>query len=135
MIPVSYLRRLLSTPSLLDTGLPYNWNWQRPWSEVTGFLEHHPIVLMDVGARGVAPPELDSLGSSVRRVGFEPDPQECRRLNDEGQGTFFPKLLAGSTGRQTLRLYRDPAYTRASSWKPSPWTGSSLSTPSSHPTC
>jgi FkbM family methyltransferase len=108
-------RRLLSSVSAFDGLLPYNWNWQRPWTEVEGFLEQHPIVLMDIGARGEAPPELDSLRTHVRRIGFEPDPDECRRLNDQHlngqiQGTFFPNLVAGQQGPQTLNLYSDLAY-------------------------
>ena len=103
-------RRLLCTFSALDSGLPYNWNWQRPWLEVADFLQAHPIVLMDAGARGLAPPELDSLGHHVRRVGFEADPEECRRLNEAGAGRFFPTLLAGAPGTQTINLYRERSY-------------------------
>jgi FkbM family methyltransferase len=108
-------RRLLSSVSTFDALLPYNWNWQRRWTEVSGFLEQHPIVLMDIGARGEAPPELDSLRAHVRRIGFEPDPDECRRLNDQdrnakNQGRFFPSLVAGQPGPQTLNLYHDLAY-------------------------
>lgn len=101
---------LLRTPSAVDSHLPYNWNWQRRWTEVEEFLQEHPIILMDVGARGEKPPELDSLRAYVRRVGFEPDLDEWRRLNATEEGIYFPCLLAGSMGRQELNLYRDRGY-------------------------
>ncbi len=105
-----FLRRLLSTVSAVDGGLPYNWNWQCRWSPLHHFLVQHPIVLMDVGARGDAPPELQSIRSYVRRVGFEPDAHECRRLNQVEDGEYFPKLVSGTSGRQTLNLYRNAGY-------------------------
>jgi FkbM family methyltransferase len=104
------MRRLLSALSTVDSDLPYNWNWQRRWTEVADFLEQHPILLMDVGARGSAPPELDSLRRVVRRIGFEPDPDECRRLNQECLGEFFPVLLSSDTTPRPLFLYRDRGY-------------------------
>ncbi len=104
------LRALLSSISSLDSGIPYNWNWQRDWHEVGSFLEACPIVLMDVGARGDAPPELRSLRRFVHRVGFEPDPDECRRLNASSRGTFFPTLLGGSVGQSSLQLYQPLGY-------------------------
>ena len=102
--------RLLSRISSVEADLPYNWNWQREWAEAAEFLEENPIVLIDVGARGPAPRELDSLKGHVRRVGFEADPDECRRLNAQPLGRFFPTLLARSPGAQTLHLYREPGY-------------------------
>src|SRR4051794_35817956 len=65
---------------------------------------------MDIGARGDAPAELASLRRHVRRVGFEPDPEECRRLNETCAGTYFPTLVSGSNERQVLQLYREPGY-------------------------
>ena len=100
-------RRLISSISSVDSELPYNWNWQRRWTEADKFLEANPILLMDVGARGSAPPEFESMRRHVRRIGFEPDPEECRNLNAGDQGTFFPTLIADQPGHQTLHLYRD----------------------------
>jgi FkbM family methyltransferase len=102
-------RRLFSSPSTATGEMPYNWNWQRRWTEVAEFLRSNQVILMDVGARGDAPPELDSMKEYVLRVGFEPDPNECARLNAEGGGRFFPNLVAGEEGPLTLNLYRNPA--------------------------
>lgn len=102
--------RMLRHLSSVDCELPYNWNWQRRWSEADVFLGDHAITLLDIGARGDAPPELESIRHHVRRVGFEADATECRRLNETGAGTFFPELLGGSAGEQTLHIYRDPGY-------------------------
>jgi FkbM family methyltransferase len=102
-------RSLLSSPSAATGDMPYNWNWQRRWHEVSDFLGQHKIILMDVGARGAAPPELESLQDHVYRVGFEADPKECARLNAEGGGQFFPNLVAGEEGPLTLNLYSNAA--------------------------
>lgn len=106
----SLLRRLASTPSSVDSRLPYNWNWQRGWKEAETLLSRSPIVVIDIGARGDPPPELDSMTSYVRRIGFEPDRDECDRLNARSSGTYYPYLLAGSVGSRSLHLYRDPGY-------------------------
>jgi FkbM family methyltransferase len=90
--------------------MPYNWNWQRRWPEVADFLRQNRIVLMDVGARGEAPPELDSLLPFVHRVGFEADVDECQRLNQDEDGTFFANLVAGAPGPMSLNLYEVAAY-------------------------
>jgi hypothetical protein len=75
---------MLSRKSSVNARLPYNWNWQRKWDKLDDFLSAERIVLVDVGARGGAPPELESMRSYVRHVGFEPDPEECQRLNNSG---------------------------------------------------
>jgi len=105
-----FLRRLLLRASTVDSGLPYNWNWQRRWNRMGGFLNQRPVVLMDVGARGEPPPELASLRPYLRRVGFEPDADEYHRLKASGEGDVFPTVLAGSEGHQRLNLYRDRGY-------------------------
>jgi FkbM family methyltransferase len=102
-------RSLLSSPSAATGQMPYNWNWQRRWNEVSGFLGQNPIILMDVGARGDAPPEFESMESHVLRVGFEADPEECARLNASHKGQFFPNLVAGKEGPLTLNLYENAA--------------------------
>ncbi|HEX3794065.1 MAG TPA: FkbM family methyltransferase [Acidimicrobiales bacterium] len=103
-------RSLLSSVSAANQAMPYNWNWQRRWSEVSDFLTQNRIILMDVGARGEAPPELDSLLPFVHRVGFEADVDECQRLNDTEDGTFFANLVAGAPGPMSLNLYEVAAY-------------------------
>lgn len=102
--------RLFSSVSAATCWLPYNWNWQRRWDEAQEFLRDHPIVLMDVGARGESASELASLHPYVRRIGFEPDVAECQRLAAAGAGTFFPMLVAGTPGPTTLHIYRGSEY-------------------------
>jgi FkbM family methyltransferase len=102
-------RRLLSSPSAALQEMPYNWNWQRRWTEVADFLRANQVILMDVGARGDAPPERQSMEEFVLRVGFEADEDECRRLNERQAGRFFPNLVAGEVGPLTLNIFRDPA--------------------------
>ncbi|HVC76695.1 MAG TPA: FkbM family methyltransferase [Candidatus Micrarchaeaceae archaeon] len=104
------LTRMLSRKSSVNARLPYNWNWQRRWEKLDDFLSTDRIVLVDVGARGVAPPELESLRSYVRRIGFEPDLEECQRLSNTGNGEFFPMIVGGLGGAQRLNLYSDRDY-------------------------
>jgi FkbM family methyltransferase len=101
---------MLSRKSSVNARLPYNWNWQRKWDKLDDFLSAERIVLVDVGARGGAPPELESMRSYVRHVGFEPDPEECQRLNNSGIGEFFPTMVGGVGGAQRLNLYSDRDY-------------------------
>jgi len=103
-------KRLFSSPSSVDCDLPYNWNWQRSWSAFADFLGQNPIILLDAGARGKPPPELETLRAYIERVGFEPDPTECDRLNAQEEGRFFSVLLAGSSGKKALHLYGDAGY-------------------------
>jgi FkbM family methyltransferase len=102
-------RSLLSSPSTATGEMPYNWNWQRRWTEVADFLRANRVILMDVGARGGAPPELESMQKYVLRVGFEADAQACAELNTGHVGEFYPNLVAGQAGPLTLNLYRNAA--------------------------
>jgi FkbM family methyltransferase len=67
------------------------------------------IVMVDIGARGGLPPRWRPLQDSLQIIGFEPDENECRRLNAAaGSGRVcYPVALAGSKGRRTLYLTRD----------------------------
>jgi FkbM family methyltransferase len=107
---VTALTRMLRHVSSVDANLPYNWNWQRNWAHLDDFLSRDRIVVVDVGARGGAPPEFESMRSYVRYIGFEPDPEECRRLTQSGLGQFFPLMLGRANGQQRLTLYSDPGY-------------------------
>src|SRR5580704_9919736 len=102
-------RSLLSSASTATGEMPYNWNWQRRWTEVTDFLTANKVILMDVGARGDAPPEFESMAEHVLRVGFEADARACAELNASHAGRFFPNLVAGTAGPLTLNLYRNAA--------------------------
>jgi FkbM family methyltransferase len=63
-----------------------------------------PIVIVDVGARGGADGSWKSLPLSSKVIAFEPDDQECVRLNlreqEEGENriTYFPIALGQKRG-------------------------------------
>jgi FkbM family methyltransferase len=93
--------------------LPYNLNWARSWKRQAPFLSKHPIVLIDVGARGGAPQEVDSLRPYLSYVGFDADRDECARLAAHppaGYASYqvFPRFIAGRKGRTTFHIYREP---------------------------
>lgn len=63
-------------------------------------LADDPVVLVDVGARGGTDPRWRGFEQQLSVVGFEPDPKECARLNDEvGElpypSRFLPYALGG----------------------------------------
>ena len=73
-----------------------------------------PMTCLDIGARGGFTADLLPLARSVDAVGFEPDPEECERLNRRAatdKGTwrslrFIPTALGDTDGTGTLHLYR-----------------------------
>ncbi len=78
------------------------------------FLEACPITVMDIGARGGIPRELEPLRSHIRLIAMEPDPTEARRLEERFHdlGLLSAVVLpeaAGPPGREfTLHVTRDP---------------------------
>lgn len=77
-------------------------------------LLDYPLAALDVGARGGFKDDLLPIASAVDAYGFEPDRQECERLNAAAKiqpGPWrslqtLPTGLAGSSGRRTLYLTR-----------------------------
>lgn len=72
-----------------------------------------PLTCLDVGARGGPKQDLDPLAWAVDAYCFEPDADECERLNREFAGgsafrslTFIPEALSEQGGMRTLRLTR-----------------------------
>lgn len=66
---------------------------------------------IDVGARGDMHPVLARIAPLVHLTGFEPDADECRRLNTIGRGAFrsamyLPYALAADSSARTLHLCR-----------------------------
>ena len=59
------------------------------------FLADSPLTIVDVGARGGLHPRWNGLARWVDGVGFEPEPEECARLN----------AAARSTGLRSLRFF------------------------------
>ena len=77
-------------------------------------LDGRPLAVVDVGALWGLLPELQPIESFVTAVGFDPDPDECERLNaaahEQGlQQRFLPHLVAGADGPRTFYATRKQA--------------------------
>ena len=77
-------------------------------------LDGRPLAVVDVGARWGVLPELQPIERLVSAVGFDPDAEECERLNAEArerglQQRFLPHFVAGTDGPRTFHLTRKPA--------------------------
>jgi len=62
---------------------------------------------MDIGARGEPPPQWLNYRSVVSLIGFEPDEQECKRLNETAaqqlsRAVFYPYFI----GNGTLKTFK-----------------------------
>ena len=71
-------------------------------------IGENPIVLVDVGARGGVARKWQPLKRSIKVIGFEPDANECQRLNKATRknDVFFPVALFNKKGRINLNLTR-----------------------------
>ncbi len=75
-------------------------------------LDNVPITCLDVGARGGFTRDLLPLAPAVRAIGFEPDVEECERLNSKGDAgpwrelRFIPVALGRAQETRTLNIYR-----------------------------
>ncbi len=65
-----------------------------------------PVILVDVGARG----GIDARwkGIPVRVIGFEPDPEECAKLNVSPDEIYLPYALWSERVSKTLYLVDSP---------------------------
>jgi FkbM family methyltransferase len=73
-----------------------------------------PLVVVDIGALGGLLPELAPIEGHARAIGFDPDPDECDRLNQDARARglphrYLPFAVAGSDGPRTFRVYRKEA--------------------------
>jgi FkbM family methyltransferase len=75
----------------------------------------YPFVYLDIGARGASLGIWQSLGENLHYVGFEPDENECTRMNASYQKSsqnpiqkYWPIALAGENGRVQFVVTRDP---------------------------
>jgi len=75
-----------------------------------------PIVIVDVGARGGIQQQWLSSPYPIMILGFEPDEDECRRLNENLRTVqtgvhptrrYFPIALGREKGSRKLYLYKD----------------------------
>jgi len=75
-------------------------------------LLERPIVAVDVGCREGARPAWRELGEHGLLVGFDPDPDECARLNaaagDAGRERYEPLALAATAAELALHVTTDP---------------------------
>lgn len=69
------------------------------------------IMLVDVGARGGIHSRWELIRESIRVLGFEPDLEECKRLNEKfGKNhTYFPIALYDKSGTIELNVGQNPA--------------------------
>ncbi|MBI2288076.1 MAG: FkbM family methyltransferase, partial [Chloroflexi bacterium] len=69
-----------------------------------------PVVLIDVGARGGIHPKWRPLHGVIKAIGFEPDADECRRLNEAAVNnhTYFPVALFNKKGKVNINMTREP---------------------------
>lgn len=77
-------------------------------------LDGRPLAVVDVGALWGLLPELRPIESFVSAVGFDPDVEECERLDAAARERglhqrFLPYLVAGSDGRRTFHVTRKQA--------------------------
>lgn len=91
--------------------LPYNLNWGVKTAPLHDFLCRNAISVVDVGARGGAPGELEGLSRYLRYVGFDADEEECNRLRTEARADYasyrvFPYFL-GDGGSSKFHIYED----------------------------
>lgn len=84
-------------------------------SEPEAAFAERPLVVVDVGARWGAADVWSSLAPHVHVFGFDPDPEECARLNDLAVQreprleTYVPVALGEATKDVTLYVTRQPA--------------------------
>ena len=71
-----------------------------------------PLVVIDIGCRDGDAAGWTAFGSNVHVIGFEPDVEECERLQESYDGparrTFVPLALGGRGGEVLLHLTRFP---------------------------
>ena len=69
-----------------------------------GVFRKNPITIVDVGARWGFNSEWSVFGDSLRVICFEPDEDECRRLNSGAKGNvvYIPAALGREESMETL---------------------------------
>jgi len=70
-----------------------------------------PIVFADVGARGGIHERWKQISEYMDIIGFEPDEEECRKLNDAGaiNETYIPIALHSKSGKHNLYITKNSA--------------------------
>src|ERR1700741_1852633 len=70
----------------------------------TRIFQDDQLVIVDVGARWGFNEEWEAFGEHLRVYCFEPDEEECRRLNSSAPGgvTYLPYALGRAAGNATF---------------------------------
>lgn len=76
-----------------------------------GAFSREPFILVDIGARGGLKGHWRAFGKDLRLVGFEPHPEEFRRLQlaADPRTTILPFGLGGRDEVRTLYIHRNPS--------------------------
>lgn len=67
--------------------------------------------MVDVGARDGIDPRWELLGKNLKVLGFEPDSEECERLNKESRENhvYFPIALYNREGVVSIKILKNPS--------------------------
>lgn len=66
-------------------------------------FEQEPLIIVDIGARGGFERHWSLYGDEVKLIGFEADPEECERFNQQASNSgnrFFPVALHQNRGKK-----------------------------------
>lgn len=76
-----------------------------------GAFRSDPFVLVDVGALGGIGPQYEAFGSDLRVIAFEPNEEECHRLQSQGDSriSYLPFGLGRRDETRTLYLTDVPS--------------------------
>lgn len=76
-----------------------------------GAFSREPFTLLDIGARGGAKGHWRAFGSDLRFIGFDADPEEARRLQQNAPSgtTILPFGLGGRNETRALHIHYNPS--------------------------
>jgi len=76
-----------------------------------GAFAEDPLIVVDVGARGGIEWFWKAFGDGIRTIAFEPDSEECARLQAAAEKniTYLPVALGSESGTRILHVARFPA--------------------------
>ncbi len=78
-----------------------------------GIFKNNPLIIVDVGARGGLEYHWANYGNAIQFMGFEPDAEECKKLNDslppQSKSKFYPVALYKDKGTHDFYEQVSPA--------------------------